>query len=67
MNKNKDIYIYIYIYILYIYIYVSHEAYVMKICDSDLGRCSPGDGRVLCKGNTYPVRHIWSKWLRNLP
>ena len=26
-----------------------------------------GGGRVLCKGNTYPSRHIRSKWSRNLP
>ena len=39
----------------------------MKFRNSDLGRRKPGGGRVLCKGNTYPSRHIRSKWSRNLP
>ena len=39
----------------------------MKFRNSDWERHSPGGGRVLCKGNTYPSRHIWSKWSRNSP
>ena len=79
LNRTAYIYIYIYIYkygnsmmisippFKIIYNYPAHEAYVMKIRNSDLGRRSPGGGRVLCKGNTYPSRHIRSKWSRNLP
>ena len=75
------IYIYIYIYYSchgnskmtsippfknYIIIYPAHEVYVMRTRNSDLGRRSPGSGRVLCR-DYVPSRHIRSKWSRNSP
>ena len=49
--------VYIYIYIKFFFF--THQIYVMRTHNSDLGRCSPGGGRVLCM-EYVPIRHIRS-------
>ena len=65
----NSIYIYIYIYshdnpnitlislFKYNILFPAHEVNVMWIHDTDLGRCSPGGGHVLCR-EYVPSRHI---------
>ena len=53
-----------------IILFPAHEVNVMWIHNTDLGRCSPGGGRVLCR-EYVPSRHIrssgraLSSWLVN--